>query len=101
MPTVEVLPKSAATSGANWTYTTLPPAYAVGGALPAAAGGRGARTRHANFENTVARQRRVNTRISELEKDNYRDVTVPLPKKEISRSEFCACPRCFAYSPQS
>ncbi|KAF8250690.1 hypothetical protein K440DRAFT_541168 [Wilcoxina mikolae CBS 423.85] len=82
MPTVEVLPKLTASSGANWTYTTLPPAYAVSGPLPASTGGRGARTRHSNFENTAARQRQINSRISDLEKDNYREVHIPLPKKE-------------------
>jgi zinc finger HIT domain-containing protein 1 len=82
MPTVEVLPKLSTSSGANWTYTTLPPAYAVSGPLPASTGGRGARTRHSNFENTAARQRQINSRISDLEKDNYREVHIPLPKKE-------------------
>lgn len=84
-PTVEVLPKSTTISGANWTYTTLPPAHAVSGGLPASTGGRGARNRHSNFENTAARQRQINSRISDLEKDNYRETHIPLPKKENNR----------------
>ncbi|KAI5801968.1 hypothetical protein FPQ18DRAFT_312084 [Pyronema domesticum] len=85
-PTVEVLPKSTTISGANWTYTTLPPAHAVSGGLPASTGGRGARNRHSNFENTAARQRQINSRISDLEKDNYRETHIPLPKKENNRA---------------
>ncbi|KAA8899621.1 hypothetical protein FN846DRAFT_170616 [Sphaerosporella brunnea] len=81
MPTVEVLPsKPGVSAGAGWAYTTLPPANAV--SVPASTGGRGARNRHSNFENTAARQRQINSRISDLEKDNYRDVHIPLPKKE-------------------
>jgi zinc finger HIT domain-containing protein 1 len=88
MPTVEVLPKSVISSGANWTYTTLPPANAVSGSLPVSSTGRGARNRHSNFENTAARQRQINSRISELEKDNYRDVLIPIPKKESASTAF-------------
>ena len=88
MPTVEVLPKSATASGANWTYTTLPPAFAVSGGLPASTGGRGARNRHTNYENTAARQRQINSRISDLEKDNYREVHIPIPKATGNRGEW-------------
>jgi zinc finger HIT domain-containing protein 1 len=83
-PTVEVLPKSATASGANWTYTTLPPAQSVSGVAKIA--GRGARNRHSNFENTAARQRQINSRILDLEKDNYRDPQIPVPKKEAGAS---------------
>lgn len=86
-PTVEVLPKSATSSGANWTYTTLPPAYAVSGGLTAT-GGRGTRNRQTNYENTAARQRQINSRISDLEKDNYREVHIPIPKSTTNRGEF-------------
>jgi zinc finger HIT domain-containing protein 1 len=83
MPTIEVLPsRPGASAGAGWAYTTLPPANAVSGSLPSSTGGRGARNRHSNFENTAARQRQINSRISDLEKDNYRDAHIPLPKKE-------------------
>jgi len=81
---VEVLPKSATASGANWTYTTLPPAQSVSGVAKIA--GRGARNRHSNFENTAARQRQINSRISDLEKDNYRDPQILVPKKEAGAS---------------
>ena len=93
MPTIEVLPsKPGASAGAGWAYTTLPPANSVSGGL-AAPGGRGARTRHSNFENTAARQRQINSRISDLEKDNYRDVHIPLPKKSSGSRRESSPPR--------
>ncbi|KAH0614282.1 uncharacterized protein H6S33_006168 [Morchella sextelata] len=79
MPTIEVLPSSSTTSGPNWTYSNLPPALAHRNTLPVATRVRA--TRNNNFENSAARQRQINTRILELENDNYRDVNIPIPIK--------------------
>ncbi|KAH8144622.1 uncharacterized protein LAJ45_11390 [Morchella importuna] len=79
MPTIEVLPSSSTTSGPNWTYSNLPPALAHRNTLPVATRVRA--TRNNNFENSAARQRQINTRILELENDNYRDVNIPIPVK--------------------
>lgn len=86
MPMVEVLSNSAA-SGAYWTYTTAPPAHAVGTAPTLASTGRGGRTtrqaQHTHsIENSAARQRQVASRLLDLERDNYRDVAIPIPKKD-------------------
>ncbi|KAI5778599.1 hypothetical protein EDC01DRAFT_339288 [Geopyxis carbonaria] len=81
MPTIEVLPNTTVASGANWAYTTLPPAHSLSATVLAGTN-RGARGRNTNYENTAARQRQINSRISELERDNYREVQIAIPKKE-------------------
>lgn len=87
MPTIEVLPSSSTTSGPNWTYSNLPPALAHRNTLPVATRVRA--TRNNNFENSAARQRQINTRILELENDNYRDVNIPIPVK--GKGGRCEC----------
>ncbi|KAL7266739.1 hypothetical protein RUND412_010699 [Rhizina undulata] len=87
MPTIEVLPSTSLTSGANWTYTSRPPPLAHTNALPTSTSApRGARTRGGagahSHETSAARQRQINSRILELERDNYRDVVIPIPVKK-------------------
>lgn len=86
MPTIEVLPSSSTSSGPNWTYSNLPPALAHRNSLPTA--NTRVRATRTNNENSAARQRQINSRIVELEADNYRDTHIPVParKKESSRS---------------
>ncbi|TGZ83434.1 hypothetical protein EX30DRAFT_339610 [Ascodesmis nigricans] len=91
MPTIEILPQTQSTHshhGVNWAYTTLPPAHSVSGTLPSGTSGRGQRARANNYENSAARQRQINARISELEKDNYRDVVIPIPKSDAKRASY-------------
>lgn len=80
MPHIEVLPQHTTASGANWTYTTLPPAHASSNAL----GSRGRTTRHANssLETSAAQQRKIAARLVDLERENYRDTNIPVPKRE-------------------
>lgn len=85
MPTIEVLPSSSTSSGPNWTYSNLPPALAHRNSLPTA--NTRVRATRTNNENSAARQRQINSRIVELEADNYRDVHIPVPaRKKESRS---------------
>jgi zinc finger HIT domain-containing protein 1 len=84
MPTVQVLPNTSTSSGAYWTYSNLPPALAhTNSLLPSGSGGsRGPRAkRNNNAESSAARQRQINSRILDLERDNYKDMVIPIPTK--------------------
>lgn len=80
MPTIEVLPNTHA-SGATWGYTALPPAHLISSFHPTPTS-RTARKKSSTYEHTAARQRQINSRISDLEKDNYRDAQIPIPGKK-------------------
>lgn len=81
---VEVI-GSTTTHGANWAYTTLPPSQAVG-RNPLASGATvgGTRQRAAKnlgFETSAAKEAKIVRHLLELEKDNYRDVQIPVRTK--------------------
>ena len=86
MPTVQVLPNTSTSSGAYWTYSNLPPALAHTNSLSllpsGSSGSRGPRAkRNNNAESSAARQRQINSRILDLERDNYKDMVIPIPTK--------------------
>ncbi|RPA95851.1 hypothetical protein L873DRAFT_1829650 [Choiromyces venosus 120613-1] len=84
MPTIQVLPNTSTSSGANWTYSNLPPALAHTNSLPSNTA-RAPRSKRANnTENTAARQRQINSRILDLERDNYRDAVIVVGKGGVA-----------------
>lgn len=84
MPTIQVLPNTSTSSGANWTYSNLPPALAHTNSLPSNAPRAPRAKRANNTENSAARQRQINSRILDLERDNYRDAAIVVGKGGVA-----------------
>ncbi|PUU73143.1 hypothetical protein B9Z19DRAFT_571452 [Tuber borchii] len=84
MPTIQVLPNTSTSSGANWTYSNLPPALAHTNSLPSNAPRAPRAKRANNTENSAARQRQINSRILDLERDNYRDAVIVVGKGGVA-----------------
>ncbi|PWW73785.1 hypothetical protein C7212DRAFT_330416 [Tuber magnatum] len=84
MPTIQVLPNTSTSSGANWTYSNLPPALAHTNSLPSNTPRAPRAKRTNNTENSAARQRQINSRILDLERDNYRDAVIVVGKGGVA-----------------
>ncbi|CUS12664.1 unnamed protein product [Tuber aestivum] len=84
MPTIQVLPNTSTSSGANWTYSNLPPALAHTNSLPSNTPRAPRAKRANNTENSAARQKQINSRILDLERDNYRDAAIVVGKGGVA-----------------
>ena len=87
MPGVEVLPNSASIKTPGWalvpdTGRTLPQA------TPQSTTKRSRAARVSNLaggDTTIRQQNAVLKHLADLDKDNYRDVQIPVPKENLSR----------------
>ncbi|KAI5797864.1 hypothetical protein DFH27DRAFT_624728 [Peziza echinospora] len=78
MPRIEVLPSGPATSGATWAYTTAPPPLAHTTAIiPTAPGAPPGNTKSTW---STRKDDKLQKHLLEFEKDNARDVVIPVPK---------------------
>ena len=83
MPLIEVLPNSSSTSAPGWAYvpdTGYDPSKAA--IQPSGARKRAARASgFAGGEPSARQQNAISRRLADLDKDNHRDVNIPLPAK--------------------
>lgn len=86
MPSVEVVPNSSGTSAPGWAYvpdTGYDPSRAP--IQPSGARKRAARTSgFATGDTSTRQQNAIAKHLQELDKENHKDVQIPIPKRESS-----------------
>jgi zinc finger HIT domain-containing protein 1 len=81
---VDIVPNSSASHGPNWTYTTLPPSQAHTNTLRTNGPRQQRAAKNLGFETSAAREGKIARHLLELEKDNYRDVQIPVAAKKVA-----------------